>query len=122
MKFISSDGFEIYVGKNNRQNEIITFQIAKPEDLWLHARGIPGAHVIIKTNNQEVPESTLYEACSLAAYFSKGKYSSYVPVDYTKRKYVTKPKESKPGFVVYKNEKTMFAKPEDALTLLSQKT
>ncbi len=122
LKFISSDGFEIYVGKNNRQNEIITFQIAKPEDLWLHARGIPGAHVIIKTNNQEVPESTLYEACSLAAYFSKGKYSSYVPVDYTKRKYVTKPKESKPGFVVYKNEKTMFAKPEDVLTLLSQKT
>ncbi len=122
LKFLSSDGFEIYVGKNNKQNETLTFQIAKPEDLWLHARGIPGAHVIIKTNNEEVPENTIYEAGSLAAYFSKGRYSSYVPVDYTKRKYVNKPKGSKPGFVIYKNEKTIFTKPEDALPLLSQKS
>ncbi|PNV79260.1 MAG: hypothetical protein C0196_06355 [Dictyoglomus turgidum] len=122
LKFLSSDGFEIYVGKNNKQNETLTFQIAKPEDLWLHARGIPGAHVIIKTNNEEVPENTIYEASSLAAYFSKGRYSIYVPVDYTKRKYVNKPKGSKPGFVIYKNEKTIFAKPEDALPLLSQKS
>ncbi|MFN3568524.1 MAG: NFACT family protein, partial [Caldimicrobium sp.] len=71
-KFVSSDGFEIYVGKNNKQNETLTFQIAKTEDLWLHARGIPGAHVIIKTQGKEIPENTLYEASSLAAYFSKG--------------------------------------------------
>lgn len=119
-KFVSSDGFEIFVGKNNKQNEIITFQIAKPEDLWLHARGIPGAHVIIKSQGKEIPENTLYEASSLAAYFSKGRNSNYVPVDYTKRKYVQKPKGGKPGFVIYKNEKTIFAKPENALRFLSQ--
>lgn len=119
-KFISSDGIEIYVGKNNRQNEIITFQIAKPEDLWLHARGIPGAHVIIKSQGKEIPENTLYEASSLAAYFSKGRSSNYVPVDYTKKKYVQKPKGGKPGLVIYKNEKTIFAKPENALKFLSQ--
>ncbi|MFN3699111.1 MAG: NFACT RNA binding domain-containing protein, partial [Dictyoglomus sp.] len=121
-KFVSSDGFEIYVGKNNKQNETLTFQIAKTEDLWLHARGIPGAHVIIKTQGKEIPENTLYEASSLAAYFSKGRNSSYVPVDYTKKKYVQKPKGGKPGFVIYKNEKTIFAKPEDALKFLSQNT
>jgi len=121
-KFISSDGFEIYVGKNNKQNDYITFNLAKPEDIWLHTRGIPGAHVIIKTQDKEVPESTLYEAGALAGYFSKGRNSTYVPVDYTLRKYVQKPKGAKPGFVIYKNEKTIFAKPEEALRFLSQET
>ena len=114
-KFLSSDGFEIYVGKNNKQNEYITFHLANPEDIWLHARGIPGAHTIIKTGEKEPPETTILEAATLAGYFSKGRDSTYVSVDYTKRKYVQKPKGAKPGFVIYRNEKTIFVKPEEAL-------
>ncbi|HPU43993.1 MAG TPA: hypothetical protein PLS98_07250, partial [Dictyoglomaceae bacterium] len=93
----------------------ITFHLANPEDIWLHARGIPGAHVIIKTSEKEPPESTILEAATLAGYFSKGRDSTYVSVDYTKRKYVQKPKGAKPGFVIYRNEKTIFVKPEEAL-------
>ncbi|MGB9857024.1 MAG: Rqc2 family fibronectin-binding protein [Dictyoglomaceae bacterium] len=120
-KFITSSGHEVYVGKNNRQNDYLTFNIASPEDLWFHARGTPGAHVILKLKSkEEIPQEIIEEVASLAAYFSKGKNSSYVAVDYTKRKYVQKPKGGKPGFVVYKNEKTIFIKPEKALEFISQ--
>ncbi|NNG66217.1 Rqc2 family fibronectin-binding protein [Caldanaerobacter subterraneus] len=109
---VSSEGFDIYVGKNNRQNDYLTLKLANPNDIWLHTKDIPGAHVVIKTNNREVPESTLVEAAKLAAKYSKAKYSSNVPVDYTLKKYVKKPPGSKPGFVIYTNHKTIYVNPE----------
>ncbi|MEN2983891.1 MAG: NFACT RNA binding domain-containing protein [Dictyoglomaceae bacterium] len=119
-KFIL-EGYEIYVGKNNKQNDYVTFSIAGPEDLWFHARGIPGAHVVLKLKSkEEIPFEIIEKTAELAGYFSKGKNSNYVAIDYTKRKYVQKPKEGKPGFVIYKNEKTIFVKPEKALDIISQ--
>ncbi|PMQ01288.1 MAG: hypothetical protein CBR30_06425 [Dictyoglomus sp. NZ13-RE01] len=120
-KFLLPGGYEVYVGKNNKQNDYITFNIASPEDLWFHARGIPGAHVILKTKSkEEVPQEIIEYTAEIAGYFSKGRNSSYVAIDYTKRKYVQKPKDAKPGFVIYKNEKTIFVKPENALQFISQ--
>lgn len=105
--FISSDGFDIYVGRNNIQNDYLTLRLASSNDIWLHTQKIPGSHVIIRTNNRNVPDRTLLEAALLAAYFSKAKNSSKVPVDYTYVKYVKKPPKSKPGFVIYENFKTI---------------
>lgn len=105
--FISSDGFDIFVGRNNIQNDYLTMKIASYNDIWLHTQKIPGSHVIIRTNNKQVPERTLIEAASLAAYFSKAKNSTKVPVDYTYVKYIKKPPKSKPGFVIYENFKTV---------------
>ncbi|WAM34578.1 Rqc2 family fibronectin-binding protein [Caldicellulosiruptor morganii] len=105
--FISSDGFDIYVGRNNIQNDYLTLKFASSNDIWLHTQKIPGSHVIIRTSNKEVPEKTLLEAACLAAYFSKAKHSTKVPVDYTYVKHVKKPPRSKPGFVIYDNFKTI---------------
>ena len=88
--FISSDGFDIFVGKNNAQNDRLTLKTASPEDIWMHTKNIPGSHVIIKTQGRSVPDSTLFEAGMLAAYFSKARLSSNVPVDYCPRKNVKK--------------------------------
>src|SRR5699024_4140715 len=96
-EFISSEGYTILVGKNNKQNEYLTRQFAKPSHTWLHTKNIPGSHVVIRSD--EYDEETLYEAAMLAAYFSKSKYSSSVPVDYTLIRHVSKPKGAKPGFV-----------------------
>lgn len=108
--FKASDGTEIYVGKNNKQNEYATFKLANKEDIWLHTLNIPGSHVIIKASNPT--EKTLLEAAQLAAYFSKAKESTSVPVDYTKVKYVKKVAGAKPGFVTYSNQKTLFVSPK----------
>jgi len=109
----SSDGFDIYVGKNNKQNDFITLKLAKSDDLWFHAKNIAGAHVIVKRKNQqEIPKQTVLEAAMLAAAYSKGRNSSNVPVDYTKRKYLHKPKGAKPGMVIYDNYKTLFVTPD----------
>lgn len=105
--FISSDGFDIYVGRNNLQNDFLTLRFASSHDIWLHTQKIPGSHVIIRTNNKEVPQTTLIEAALLASYFSKAKHSTKVPVDYTFVKYVKKPPKTKPGFVIYDNFKTI---------------
>jgi predicted ribosome quality control (RQC) complex YloA/Tae2 family protein len=113
--FISSDNFTILAGKNNRQNDYLTMKLAQPNDIWLHARGIPGSHVLIRTENKEVPASTIEQAASLAAYFSQARISTKVPVDYTLRKYVNKPKGAKPGFVIYKNFKTVIANPDPSI-------
>ncbi|WP_129409251.1 Rqc2 family fibronectin-binding protein [Marinitoga lauensis] len=102
--------YKILVGKNNIQNDKITRE-ADREDIWLHAQGIPGAHVIIKTNKQEIPEDVLIFAASLAAKYSKGRYSSKVSVDYTQKKHVWKPKGAKPGMVLYNNFKTLYVEP-----------
>jgi predicted ribosome quality control (RQC) complex YloA/Tae2 family protein len=110
LHFISSDNIDIYVGKNNVQNDYLTLKFADKNDIWLHTKNIPGSHVIIKYNG-EVPESTLEEAAILAAYYSKGKDSSKVPVDYTNVKNVKKPSGAKPGMVIYYTNKTLYVTP-----------
>ena len=112
-EFISSDGFRILVGKNNKQNDHLTLRIADPDDIWMHTKNIPGSHVIIKCAGKEVPEETIYEGAMLAAYFSKGKMSAQVPVDYTKKKHVKKPSGSKPGMVIYETNSTMYVTPTE---------
>ena len=101
LHFLSSDGYDIYVGKNNFQNDELTFKFATGNDWWFHAKQMPGSHVIVKCNNEEPPIRTFEEAASLAAYFSKGKGADKVEIDYTQKKNVKKPNGSKPGFVIY---------------------
>lgn len=112
-KFISSEGITIYVGKNNRQNEYLTHKVAAHFETWLHTKDIPGSHVVIKSNN--FGEKTLFDAAMLAAFYSKAKNSSKVPVDYTLIKYVKKPNGSKPGFVIYENQKTIYVTPDEKI-------
>lgn len=112
--FISSDGFDIFVGKNNVQNDRLTIKTAESEDLWLHTKDIPGSHVIVKAKGENIPQQTLLEAGILAAFFSKGKNSSKVPVDYCPRKNVRKPNGAKPGMVIYDNYNTLFVTPDEA--------
>jgi len=99
--YISSDGFHIYVGKNNYQNEELTFKFATGNDWWFHAKGMPGSHVVVKTEGEELPDRTFEEAGRLAAYYSQGREQEKVEIDYTQKKNVKKPNGSKPGFVVY---------------------
>ncbi|MEA5084287.1 MAG: NFACT RNA binding domain-containing protein [Lachnospiraceae bacterium] len=116
LHFISSDGFDIYVGKSNIQNDELTIHFAKSNDIWLHTKNIPGSHVIIATNDATlVPDQTIIEAANLAAYSSKGQDGSNVPVDYCPRKNVKKPGGSKPGFVIYENNKTIYITPNDVM-------
>ncbi len=100
--YISSDGFHIYVGKNNYQNEELTFEFATGNDWWFHAKGMPGSHVIVKSEGaEELPDRTFEEAGRLAAYYSKGRGQEKIEIDYIQKKHVKKPNGSKPGFVVY---------------------
>lgn len=101
MHYISSDGYDIYVGKNNIQNDELTFSFANGGDWWFHAKGAPGSHVIVKTNGDELPDRTFEEAGRLAAYYSKNRGSDKVEIDYVEKKHVKKPNGAKPGFVVY---------------------
>ncbi|EKE02969.1 MAG: hypothetical protein ACD_20C00301G0015 [uncultured bacterium] len=116
-EYTSTDGYKIYVGKNNRQNEYLISKIASPNDIWLHTQNIPGSHVLIKINdeNVEVPASTIEEAASIAAYFSQAKNSANVAVIYVRRKFLKKPPHSKPGYVTYTNEKTLIVNPDKDL-------
>jgi len=99
--YLSSDGYHIYVGKNNIQNEELTFDFAVGNDWWFHAKGCPGSHVIVKTNGEELPDRTFEEAGKLAAYYSKNRGNDKVEIDYIEKKHIKKPKGGKPGFVVY---------------------
>ena len=100
--YISSDGFHIYVGKNNYQNEELTFKFATGNDWWFHAKGMPGSHVIVKSEGaEELPDRTFEEAGRLAAYYSKGRGQEKIEIDYIQKKHVKKPGGGKPGFVVY---------------------
>lgn len=110
LHFISSDGIHIYVGKNNMQNDYLTLKLADKHDIWMHTKDIPGSHVIIK-NFGDTPSKTLEEAATLAAYYSKAKESSKVPVDYTEVRNVKKPSGSKPGMVIYYTNKTIYVNP-----------
>ena len=101
LHYISSDGFHMYVGKNNTQNDELTFHFANGGDWWFHAKGCPGSHVIVKTEGNELPDRTFEEAGRLAAHYSKAKGSDKVEIDYVEKKHVKKPNGGKPGFVVY---------------------
>lgn len=109
LHYISSDGFDIYVGKNNFQNDELTFKFANGNDWWFHAKDMAGSHVILKTDGKEIPDRTYEEAASLAAYYSKGQSQEKVEVDYVIKKEVKKPAAAKPGFVVYYTNYSMMA-------------
>lgn len=109
-KYVSSDGDVIYVGKNNKQNDDLTMRTANKTDWWLHTKDIPGSHVVIRNDNPS--EQTIEEAAMLAAYNSKYRLSSSVPVDYTQIKHVYKPNGAKPGYVIYENQNTVFVTPD----------
>jgi len=115
MHFISSEGIDIYVGKNNVQNDYLTLKFADPRDIWMHTKKIPGSHVIIKQDRLQAGEDTLCEAANLAAYYSKAKDSSNVPVDYTEKKNVKKPSGAKPGMVIYYTNSTIYVTPDEGL-------
>lgn len=99
--YVSSDGYDMYVGKNNYQNDELTFKIASGSDWWFHAKGAPGSHVIVKARGEELPDRTFEEAARLAAHYSKNRESEKVEIDYVEKKHVKKPNGAKPGFVVY---------------------
>ena len=117
--FTSSTGVKISVGKNNKQNDYLTFKIAKRNEIWLHTKDIPGSHVVIHTD--EPDDTTLMEAAILSAYFSKARESSSVPVDYTEIRHVKKPSGAKPGFVIYFEQKTLYVTPDEAKILSLKK-
>ena len=118
------DGYTVFVGKNNKQNDYLTCKIAQNSDIWFHTKDIHGSHVVLKLDNEPinsnkldiskttVPNSILYKCASLAAYYSKARMSQNVPVDYTYIKYVKKPNGAKPGMVIYTNNKTLYVNPQ----------
>lgn len=114
-EYTSSDGFTIYVGRNNKQNDKLTLKTARNYDMWLHTKDIPGSHVIIVSDNREITDTAILEAASLAAYNSKAKESDNVPVDYTIVKNVSKPSGAKPGMVIYVNNKTVYVTPKESI-------
>jgi predicted ribosome quality control (RQC) complex YloA/Tae2 family protein len=111
LKFIASDGTEILVGRNNKQNDELTFKIAKSDDIWLHTKDIAGSHIILKCSGQIPGIEIITEAAVIAAEHSQGRESSRVPVDYTFVKFVKKPNGSKPGYVIFTNNKTLYVNP-----------
>ena len=115
VKYLSSDGFTIYSGRNNVGNDRLTFKIASKLDMWLHVSKIPGSHTVIIANGQEIPERTISEAASIAAFNSSGKENGKVSVDYTIIKNVKKPSGAKPGMVIYDNYKTIVVEPDRKL-------
>jgi len=122
LHYLSSDGYHLYVGKNNLQNDELTFQFATGNDWWFHAKGIPGSHVVLKTNGvptEDLPDRVFEEAAALAAYYSKGRDGEKTEIDYIEKKHVKKPAGGKPGFVVYYTNYSMIATPDiSALTLV----
>lgn len=121
MHFVSSTGADIYVGKNNRQNDELTLRFASPNDIWMHTKNIPGSHVIVKGASEQ-DTATMTEAALLAAYYSRARGSENVAVDYTPRKYVKKPAGAKPGMVIYTTNKTAYVTPsEEAVARLKER-
>lgn len=120
LAFVSLDGWTILVGRSARSNDHLTMRLARPDDWWLHAKGIPGAHVVIRVppafRHQEAPPpATLHQAALLAAYYSAARQGSHVPVDWTRRRNVWKPHGARPGFVLYKGERTLEVTPDASL-------
>ncbi len=115
LEFMSSDGFKIFVGRNNRQNDKLTLKTAAKNDMWLHTKDIHGSHVIIESGGRDISDTAVFEAARLAAYNSKARHSDKVPVDYTLVRYVSKPNGSKPGMVIYINNKTIYVTPKESI-------
>lgn len=109
------EGWQIIIGKNNQQNDFVTFKLAQPDDLWFHVKNIPGSHVVVRCVAHDPPENVLLAAAQLAVWFSKARHSSHVPVEYTRRKHVKKPAGAKPGFVVYDRQRAMEITPDELL-------
>ncbi len=121
LKFRTSDGFQVFVGRNNRQNDRLTLKTAGKTDIWFHTHDITGSHVILFTEGQEPTDTAVMEAAMLAAFHSRGRNSSQVPVDYTEARYVKKPNGAKPGMVIFTNNSTVYVKPdEDAVNSLKE--
>ncbi|SHI73291.1 Predicted component of the ribosome quality control (RQC) complex, YloA/Tae2 family, contains fibronectin-binding (FbpA) and DUF814 domains [Dethiosulfatibacter aminovorans DSM 17477] len=116
IRLVSKDGFEILIGKNNIQNDLITFKLSSKDDLWLHAKNIPGSHVIVRAEGKEIPDSTIEEAASYAAFYSKNSKQKKVEIDYTKRQNIKKPKGSKPGFVIFHENYSLIIEPKKPLS------
>ena len=107
--------YEILVGKNNTENDYLTFKLAAKNDIWMHAKDIPGSHLILRTGGiapDKLPSSVIKRAASIAAYHSKGKSSDNVPIDYCPAKFVKKPGGAKPGYVIFTHNRTLYAKPD----------
>jgi len=115
MRFVSSDGIPIFVGRNNRQNDELTFKLARKDDIWLHAQKIHGSHVIIACAGAPVPDQTITEAAQLAAYYAQSAESQNVPVDVTPVKQIKKPNGAKPGMVVYYTYRTVYVNPKGTI-------
>ena len=116
MHFVSDDGYDIYVGKNNSQNDYVTLKLSRSTDIWFHTKNIHGSHAIVRTPDaMEVPDRTYLQAASLAAYYSKARNSKSVPVDYTEVKNVKKPAGAKPGMVIYVDYNTIYTDPDEEL-------
>ena len=111
LEFTSESGFKILVGRNNKQNDRLTLKQADKNDIWFHVKDIPGSHTIIVSNGSTPDEGTILYAAQLAAYHSKAREAGKVPVDYTKVRYVSKPKGAKPGMVIYVNQQTLYVTP-----------
>jgi len=111
-QYTTSDGFRVLAGRNNKENDILTFKTASPKDLWFHTKDIPGSHVILFTGGKSVSETAIFEAAAIAAWHSKGRDSENVPVDYTQVRYVKKPNGAKPGMVIFVNHKTVYVNPK----------
>ncbi len=116
-RYESTDGFGIYVGRNNRQNEELTFKLAAKNDIWLHAQKVHGSHVIIACNGKPVPDDTITEAAQLAAYYSEASQGANVPVDVTPVKQIKKPSGGKPGMVIYHTYRTVYVDPKPDVVL-----
>ena len=110
-KYKSPSGFDILVGRNNKENDILTLKTASKSDIWLHTKDIPGSHVILKTDGEEASADDIYCAAAIAAWHSKGKESANVAVDYVPVKYVKKPSGAKPGMVIFTNNHTVYIDP-----------
>jgi predicted ribosome quality control (RQC) complex YloA/Tae2 family protein len=115
-RYQSSDGYEVLVGRTARDNDQLTFRVARPNDLWLHAGDYPGSHVIVRNSSRsDIPHRTIIEAAQLAAKFSQARKDAKVDIHYTRRKFLTKPKGSAPGLVHMSNFKTITVKPGENL-------
>ena len=115
LRFVSDDGLEILIGRSNTQNDELTTKLARRTDYWLHTQKVHGSHVIVRCDGLEPPETTLEQAASLAVYYSQGRDSGKVPVDYTMVRFVRKPSGAMPGKVIYTDYKTLLAESDENL-------
>jgi predicted ribosome quality control (RQC) complex YloA/Tae2 family protein len=114
-EFITEDGFRILVGRNNKENDLLTFKTADKKDYWFHTKDIPGSHVILVASGKQPSDSATLAAASLAAYYSKARLSENVPVDFTQVRHVKKPAGAKPGMVIFTDNKTVYVNPKKDL-------